>query len=393
MLIRTMKPEDLQECFKLMEFAFQVEWTPEMRKERMARMNPGEMLGAFVEGELAAVLRIIPLNIHLGEHTFPMGGIASVATWPEYRRQGLVAQLLTHALQQMKERGQIWSFLHPFKFSFYRKFGWELFTEFKQYEILTDQLPAASPTNGRVVKEENLDVYKQVYAAYASRFNGPLVRDQAWWEWNVMTLKNANGMHFVYYDENGAAKGYILYSVKQRIMTIQELVYLDDEARRGLWTFIRNHDSMIDKAVWKAPVSDPLPLLVDNPRIKQEIVPYFMARVVDAESVLRDYPFAATGETTEVQLKLRDEYAPWNNGLYTVRIAGDGRALVNRASEQPGEVGDDLVCDIQTLSALLLNYVRPGLLHETGRLQGPAEMVERLEKRIPARTAYLPDFF
>ena len=60
-----------------------------------------------------------------------MGGIAGVATWPENRRQGHVSTLLKHALQEMKSKGQTLSFLHPFSIPFYRKFGWELYAEYK----------------------------------------------------------------------------------------------------------------------------------------------------------------------------------------------------------------------------------------------------------------------
>ncbi|TKH33755.1 GNAT family N-acetyltransferase, partial [Paenibacillus polymyxa] len=40
---------------------------------------------------------------------------------------GMVSRLLTHALEEMKTAGQSLSFLHPFSFAFYRKFGWETY--------------------------------------------------------------------------------------------------------------------------------------------------------------------------------------------------------------------------------------------------------------------------
>lgn len=60
-----------------------------------------------------------------------MGGIAGVATWPENRRGGLVSKLLSKALARMNEEGQVLSCLHPFSVPFYRKFGWELYTDYK----------------------------------------------------------------------------------------------------------------------------------------------------------------------------------------------------------------------------------------------------------------------
>ncbi len=55
-----------------------------------------------------------------------MGGVAGVATYPEYRRSGYVKELLQHSLQTMKKDGYTVSMLHPFAVAFYRKYGWEL---------------------------------------------------------------------------------------------------------------------------------------------------------------------------------------------------------------------------------------------------------------------------
>ena len=64
-----------------------------------------------------------------------MGGIAGVATYPEYRRNGYVKKLLIQALEKMRNDQQIVSLLHPFDIGFYRKFGWEVFTENKKMLI------------------------------------------------------------------------------------------------------------------------------------------------------------------------------------------------------------------------------------------------------------------
>src|SRR5699024_5456477 len=82
--------------------------------------------GYDVAGELAGKLHIIPLSVLIDGKAVRMGGISSVATWPEYRRQGIAKQLLIHALKEMTRAGQIISYLHPFHVGCYRKYGWEL---------------------------------------------------------------------------------------------------------------------------------------------------------------------------------------------------------------------------------------------------------------------------
>lgn len=70
------------------------------------------------DGEVAAKAHLIPFEIYLEGEPLRMGGIGSVATYPEYRRQGYVKGLLTHLLAVMKEEGQTVSMLHPFSVSF-----------------------------------------------------------------------------------------------------------------------------------------------------------------------------------------------------------------------------------------------------------------------------------
>ncbi|GAA3327877.1 hypothetical protein GCM10020331_069590 [Ectobacillus funiculus] len=99
---------------------FQYELAAEEMTEVRSRFKPEETWGVFIQNRLAAQLTLIPLQIYLhGKKTFSMGGIASVSTWPEFRRQGLVAHLLTHAMELMKENGQTISFLTPFAFDFF----------------------------------------------------------------------------------------------------------------------------------------------------------------------------------------------------------------------------------------------------------------------------------
>lgn len=392
--IRNLRPEDMEESMKLSQFAFQYQLGPEELQERIARSDPGNTWGAFLEdGALAAKLTVLPLGTYIGGRAVPMGGIAGVATWPEHRREGLVKKLLQQALMLMREKGQWISLLHPFQFEFYRRFGWETYTEYKKYELETAQLPRFADTGGWVQRLPEVRVLQALYTEYARRFNGMLERTPAWWEWNIMKLKNGGGHSAVYYAADGTPKGYLLYKVKDQILTVNEWVSLDSDARRGLWNYISNHDSMIKKAVLQAEPGDRLTSLLKDPRIKQETVPYFMARLVDAKSFLEGYRFKE-GRGGVLNLAVQDPHAPWNEGTYTLRLQNDGTATVKFASGMnPPRPDGGLSCGIGVLTAILLGYETPMFWYEAGRLEGTPEAVERLEAALPERKTYLLDFF
>jgi predicted acetyltransferase len=405
--IRQIRKEHFPDSIALSEFAFQMELTPQQREEREASLKEKELWGAYVDDKLAARMTILDLHTWLHGKRFEMGGIAGVATWPEYRRGGLVAGLLHNALQVMKENGQTLSFLHPFQFGFYRKFGWETYTDYIKYEIPTALLPKLPVQSGRIVRvDRNVELLNAIYSSYAIRYNGTLDRDKQWWERRIFGNKKGNAA--VYYDTSGAANGYVYYEIKDEVCRIHELVTLNYEAEQALWRFIADHDSMIEKVTLQAPANDKLSFLLDNPRIKQEIVPYFMARIVDAASFLRLYPFAtaqslAAGRATAVEaadvreltLHITDAHAEWNNGRFAVKIDASGLAQVEKLPEGGSGLQEAPAasCDISTLCTMFMGYQRPWFLHKINRLQGSEETIQKLEALLPQRQTYLPDFF
>ena len=396
--IRQMQEQEREEYSRLSSFAFQYTLTPEELVNRAAALVPSENWGCYGEDGLEAKLMLLPMEIYVGGKPLAMGGIAGVATWPEKRRGGRVAGLLTHSLQVMKEQGQTVSMLHPFKFEFYRRFGWETNTEYKKYELAAHQLPRFPASSGRIIRTVDLEVLAPVYEAYAARHNGMVVRTRKWWEERILARKNQGGLGAVFCDGDGRAKGYMLYKVADYILTIQEWVALDGEAYRGLWNFVADHDSMLGsqgKVLLKmAHPGDRLASLLKDPRISQETVPYSMARLVDAEAFLNGYAFRP-GTAGELKLHIRDEHAPWNEGSYTVRTEEQGPGPKVRRGPIGGESvgGEGLSCGIGILTSMLLGYERPSFWYEHGLLTGDPSQLELLEAALPDGQPFLLDFF
>ncbi|MWC28350.1 GNAT family N-acetyltransferase [Paenibacillus sp. MMS18-CY102] len=395
MIIRTITEEHYEDSLDLSSFAFQMPLTEEERATRRSQFRPEEKWGAFEGDKLLAQLTLLPLNVYINGKAFAMGGLAGVSTWPEYRRQGLVSQLLCHSLETMRQAGQTISMLHPFEFSFYRKFGWELYTEYRKYTIPTALMPRRQQTSGTIERlaAADADRLAAVYEPYAARYNGTLSRTEEWWTNRIFVRKK--GQAALYIAENGQAQGYVLYDVKDMKMTVNELVYWNEEARRALWTFLSNHDSMVKEVVVWAPSDDDLPYLLDNPRIQQEVIPYFMARIVDVEAFINQYAFTSTGCAHEWIIQLTDPHAPWNEGSFVIRVDADGRAQASRLSTgHPQTMQENgMQCDIPTLTAMLLGYKRPTRLNQVGKLTGAAAEIQKLEQIIPISQTFLYDFF
>lgn len=391
--IRQLTPEEFDLSIELSQYAFQYKVSAEELEKRRASFKAERFWGVFQDSDLLAKLTLLPLNLYIQGDAVPMAGIAGVATWPENRREGFVSRLLTHMLVHMKEQGQVISCLHPFLIPFYRKFGWEVYTDYKKYTMDVHQIPSRTELRGTVKRNvKDIAVLDSVYQTFASRYNGTLVRDVEWWEQMVL---GGDEHTAVYNSESGAAEGYALYQIKNQELIIDEFVYLNENARQGLWTYLANHDSMVKKVIVDhVPADDLLPFLLRDPRCKQETVPYFMARIVDALSFLQYYHFnpAAASETRQLRFCIKDEHAPWNEGQWELTISPDGTARMERAAVSDPDP-DLLTIGIQSWTAMLLGYKRPLELHAYGRLSGSLQAAELLELWIPVSKTALLDFF
>lgn len=380
-----LKEDKFREALRLSEYAFQYKVNEERLQQQITRMKESHEIYGIMEGEdLAAKLHLIPFHIYIGKETFKMGGVAGVATYPEYRRSGYVKELLQHSLQTMKKDGYTVSMLHPFSVSFYRKYGWELCANLLVCHMTKSDLVMKKQVNGTVKrfnKENHPEEVEKLYEIFAERFSGMLVREKNWW----LQVVYDDLALAIYYDENKTAAGYMLYKIENYKMTVEEFVPLHNEARNGLWNFICQHDSMIKELEMTVSENEPLLYTLQEPRVKTEVKPYFMGRIVDVEQFLKQYELNWNNVQQEVILHITDAFAPWNN--VTVRLANHEITIVEETTEK------GIKLDINVLSTIMFGYKRPLELNELELISGSEEAMWSFENLVPVRKPFIYDFF
>jgi len=391
MEIKLLNENDYLESLRLSEYAFQYRVPEEKIPARLEMLKSHKLLGIKEGSELAAKLHIIPLAVHMNGEVWTMGGIAGVATFPEFRRSGYVKLLIIEALKQMGQDGQIVSLLAPFDFSFYRKFGWEILCDVKKVTIENINLKFLSLQPGTIKRYSKSNHHKDIegiYRTYCKNYNGLLDRDTEWWKGHVY---DDQSLAAVYYNSSREAKGYCLYNVNDRKMDIQELVTLDQEARVGMWNFICQHDSMVDSVTLNLNVHDAFPYFLNQPKLKMEVMPYFMCRIVKAKECLDRFPFARNADP--IFLHLEDPFVEWNNSSYLI---GNGEVKEFKAKQgsqcvNPPKRGIRLT--INELSAILFGYKRPVELYDMGLIKGSRQDIDQFEMMIPQLKSAFYDFF
>ncbi|KMP36478.1 GNAT family N-acetyltransferase [Bacillus sp. RA(2023)] len=381
-----LKEDKFREALRLSEYAFQYKVDEDRLQQQITKMKESHEVYGIMEGEnLAAKLHLIPFHIYIGKEKFKMGGVAGVATYPEYRRSGYVKELLQHSLQTMKKDGYTVSMLHPFAVAFYRKYGWELCANLLICHMTKSDLVMKKQVNGtvkRFSKENHPEEVEKLYETFAERFSGMLVRDEKWWLQTIyddLTLA-------IYYDKNKTASGYMLYKVENSKMTVEEFVPLHNEARNGLWNFICQHDSMIKEFEMTVSENEPLLYTLQEPRVKAEIKPYFMSRIVDVEQFFKQYEFNWNDVQQELIFHITDSFAPWNN--VSIRLVNHEITIMKEETIDKG-----IKLDINALSTIMFGYKRPLQLNELELISGSEEEIQAFEKIVPVREAFIYDFF
>ena len=167
----------------------------------------GDTLGAWCDGRLVSAVHICRLTLRNGNDTFLCGGIANVATLPEYRERGLSRHLLQKAIDKMIMEGFHISILNSRRNSHYVAVGFEQFSLSMRPLIDlkkdNDEASSSSSFDWKAAKADD-----EVFKIYAEQPR-PLQLDRPWpffegwinWNWEH---KGETMLHVI------PGKGYIV---------------------------------------------------------------------------------------------------------------------------------------------------------------------------------------
>ncbi len=397
--LRQLGEEDFEEFEALLRYAFQVStsemarigWSDmEMKQSKMPIFEASHVMGWFYKGHLASQIVIYPMEVNIQGEICKMGGITGVATYPEYTGRGLIHSLIGKSLEYMRSQQQIVSYLCPYSIPLYRKHGWEIVSDKMTFAIKDTQLPKRHPVDGQIerVDIECEDLHR-VYKYFALQEHGALIRGKLEWE-EYWRWDSDDVMAAVYYSADGKPLGYVIYYIENEVFSIKEMVYLNQEAKYGIWNYISAHFSMITKVEGANYTGEPIAFQFEDSEIDESIQPYAMARIVDVQRFIEQYSFQFEDPKLTLELEVSDVMAPWNNGIFHVSWR-DGRTFCEKVSTW--STGHRLSLDIKTLTTMLMGYKRPTYLYDHEKIQTEYYMLTWLERLIPVEKPYFSDYF
>lgn len=360
----------------------------EIAQAKLPVLKQADVLGWFDDDKLISQLAVYPFQVNIFGQKYEMGGLTGVGTYPEYANLGLMNQLMRQALTNMRERKQSISYLYPYSIPYYRRKGWEIISDKISFEVKDTQLPKLKTVSGNVerMSPEHPDI-KDVYQRFALQNHGAMFRNDLAWEenlrWDLDDLTAA-----VYYDSDHQSMGYLLYWIAGEVFHMKEMVFVNQEARTGLWNFISAHFSMVTHVKGHIYTDEPLAFLLEDGDIKETISPYYMARIVDLRLFLEKYPFQSQEADCQLTFTLHDPMLEWNQGTFTLAVDKEGKGHLTE-----GGANATAAFDIQTLTTMLMGYKRPSYLARIERFQADEATVSLLEKLIIRQQPYFSDYF
>lgn len=396
-IIRELTHDDFEASMALASYAFRNEFNDEQReyqRHNFFGIN-NTRYGLFEGDQLCSQLMLYHFEFYLQGNVIKGSGVSFVSSWPEYRRKGYVAKLLDYTLRITKDKDEIISVLHPFSVPFYRKFGYELLSQRVKNSMPVNQIKRTD-IKGQIVRESNYARLQPMYDKYSSTFNGMIARGSYHWENAVPRRKK--GSIIIYKNESNEDRGYMIYHIapQSQQMNILEFVALDKEASQALWSFVGQHDSMLESVEWYTPISDKQFSEQHELRVLRQIEQYGMARVVNVKAFINQFSFlpSFSDEQTQFYLHIEDNQADWNNGIFSLVINPNGQASLTEINILDKIATKPMIkMNINTLSGLAIGYYSGDHLLWNERIVGDEETIRAFINRIPQRETQLIDFF
>lgn len=312
-------------------------------------------------------------TLHFAGKEISCGLVGGVGTDPEYRRGGLVRELFSEMAKACEDRAIPLTILHPFSFSYYRKFGFEHIADHRVLEFPITALDFAPryPDLIRCREDTYGEELATVYNAFAAKGRHLLPKR------SNHSFPTRDTAKKVYLSRDGAGNpdGYIIleienyFSVNRMVsinLHVHELVFLTPEALIKLFGFIRMFEGEMETVklhnTAMAPEIDLCLRHYMHTRIT--VIPDLMARINDVKAFFEAVPYPAESGSFTFRA-VEPPTSPWSgdrtNGTWRVDY-GDGKATVTRL---PDGADWDFRANIPALTRLVFGYESYG--YDTAR--------------------------
>ena len=347
---------------------------------------------------MATSFGAFPFTIRANGRSMAMAGISVVGTRPEYRRRGLLRQIMAQAFAQQRERGQSLAGLWASQAAIYQRYGFAPAGLNRGYAIDTaDILLLEGEADTAVTRhrpDEALDAMREVYKTFIAKRTGYLHRSKSLWLNSVLEEGENGPVYVALVGGLDAPTGYAVYTLRAgrvrnrarpQEIKVKDLAWLDIAAYRSLW-----HD-LVGRVSWaNAPMDDPAESMLAEPRMlhTQDLEATWW-RLVDAPAALIQRGYDVS-QSLVIEIS-GDQLAPWNNGTWHLQTTADAaeKSQLTATSKAP-----ELAISIKALTGLFSGMYKARTLANWGQINADRDAIARADRIFATTFApHCPDHY
>jgi predicted acetyltransferase len=365
---------DLPDVMEADGRAFGFHYEADDLDDKLRLHDPTDFLVAEDDGRVVGLTDSFPFDMTLpGGAGIAVRGVSWVSVQPTHRRRGILTALMREQHERFVADGVAVAVLTASEGGIYGRFGYGPATLVRKVELdrrlvsVRRDLPDAGPVQ-MVTAEEARSLLPERFERWRLRTPGGISRGEAYWtHWfldKAAWRGSASKRFYAVHDD-----GYVAYRRVQQWhdglpahdLEVDDLFTASEAGHRDLWRFLLGIDLVGKVTVWDAPLDDPLPFLVDNPRGVRTtaLLDGLWVRLLDVPVALAARSYAVPGELV---LDVRDDFLS-RGGRVRLRGGPDG-ATCTPSTDEP-----DLALGVGALGSLYLGAHRATTLARAGLVE------------------------
>ncbi|XAS62485.1 GNAT family N-acetyltransferase [Micrococcaceae bacterium Sec5.8] len=302
--------------------------------------------------------------------------VTAVTVRTSHRRRGLLRRMMAEELGLARGEGLAMAALTASEASIYGRFGFGVATREQSIKVDTSARFVVNHTPVGSVEVADPKVLLELASAVFDRLHrltpGSIGRHEYYRQFASGAVSREDGEDAkvkvaLHYGPDGGVDGYVSYkfggwSSTPYTMEVLDLVAATRAGYLELWQYLGAID-LVERVTWdEAPVDDPLPWALEDPRCVDASGARDMLwlRILDVQKALAARHYPADGRLV---LKVADPLG-LTGGTFALDVNG-GAAVVTEA----GDAVVDLELDVAALSSVYLGGVHPVTLAASGRMQ------------------------
>jgi len=378
--IRTVPVPELRRWAESVSYANSEELGDDVWRDVAPEVEPERTFGAYDGDQVVGGGSIFTFDVTVpGGAAVPSAGVTWIGIMPTHRRRGALRALMTRMFEDARARGEPLAVLWASEGSIYQRFGYGLSTLASAIDLERDraQLVSTRSPSGTVRlvdAAEARSLFEPIFEHNRSAIPGFYSRSPVWWDIEILgdfkwARRGFERKFYAVHEQDGRVDAYAMYHVRNdwtnsvpgSELQVLEILALDGDALRDMWRYLFGVDLIKRITTRHGPATEPLMLMVAEPRrVNLRVGDGMWLRVLDVAEALQRRGYSADGALV---IEVHDEFVPDAGGRFQLITSG-GHGVVQRTRDRA-----DIALDAADLGAVYLGGFSFADLARAGRTE------------------------